>query len=599
VQRVSATDIWREIGDDTLASAFARTVQEHGPRVALRAEGPDGWRTMSYAAYGDRAARVATGLHELGVRPGDRVVLMLRNVPEFHVVDMACVLCGATPVSLYNSSPPEQIAYLVGHSAAVLAVVEGEETLGRFAAVRDRMPTLRSIITVGPAGADATVADLAAADPVDLGAAAAAIRPDDLATIIYTSGTTGPPKGVALTHGQLRFTTESLRLALGWSREDLLGKRGISYLPMAHIAERMSSHYNAILSAYEITTCPDLSLLGAYLREIRPNIMFGVPRVWEKLHAGVTASLTGDPDRRAKFDDAVAAALPIERARTWGTATPEQEETWRFLDAVAFAPIRQAIGLDELDFAVTGAAPITADLLGWFRAIGVPLSEIYGLSETCGPLCWEPHRVKPGTVGPPIPGSEVRLAPDGEIVCRGGNIFGGYLDDPERSAEVLDDDGWLHTGDIGAVDDDGYVRIVDRKKEMIITAGGTNVSPANLEASLKLVPLVGQACAVGDGRPFVTALLVLDPDQARAFAAAEGIEHGSLADLAAHPKVHAAVAAGVDEAMARFGRAERVRKFAILGDEWLPDSDELTPTSKLRRRSIHQRYRDRIEALYG
>jgi long-chain acyl-CoA synthetase len=368
---------------------------------------------------------------------------------------------------------------------------------------------------------------------------------------------------------------------------------------MAHIAERMNSLYQMVTFGYEVTTCPDPALLAPYCRETHPDILFGVPRVWEKFHAGVMGSLVSDRERLAKFDDAVDAALPIAQARADGTTTDEQRKLWEFLDQAAFAPLRQTLGFDELFCAVSGAAPIPRELLSWFRAVGLPMSEIYGLSESSGPMTWDPWQVRPGSVGRAIPGCEVKLAPDGEVICRGGNVFTGYLNDPERTAEALDDEGFLHTGDIGVFDDDGYLRIVDRKKELIITTGGKNISPANLEARLKLVPLIGQAVAIGDQRPFVTALIVLEPDAVKAFAQHEGLDVNSLDDLAHHPAVLAAIERGVTDVMREFNNAERVKKWTVLAHEWLPDSDELTPTSKLKRRVIHAKYADLIECMYS
>ena len=260
--------------------------------------------------------------------------------------------------------------------------------------------------------------------------------------------------------------------------------------------------------------------------------------------------------------------------------------------------MRAVLGLDQLVAAITGAAPIPVDILQFFRSLGVPLSEIYGMSESSGPMTWAPFKVRPGTVGPAIPGCEVTLADDGEVICRGGNVFRGYLNDPEKTSEALDDDGWLHSGDIGTFDEEGYLKIVDRKKELIITAGGKNISPANLEAALKSFPIIGQACVIGDNRPFISALIVLDSDVAPAWAKQHGIEADTLDELAEHPEVRAEIERNVAEANQRFSQVERIKKFALLGTEWQPDSDELTPTMKLKRRGIHQKYADEIEALY-
>ena len=585
----------------TVPMRFLRTVAAHPDQVALRAKDGDGWVEVTYRDYADRVAVVTTALEGLGVGPGDRVVLMMRNIIDFHILDLALLFRGATPISIYNSSAPEQVAYLAGHCGATMAIVEDIGFLERVLKVKDELPALRTIAVLsdpdGQAGPEVVqrAALFDGHSPADLQAATAHCTPESLVTVIYTSGTTGPPKGVMLTHRNIVWTAEGYLRLLD---VEPVGFRAISYLPMAHIAERMSTHYLAMIGGYEVTACPDPGGMAAYAREVHPQIMFGVPRVWEKLHAGVQAALSADPEKKAKFDDAVAMAGPIAERRAWGTATDEDLATWELLDGAAFSGVRALVGLDALEFALTGAAPIPAELIGWYRAIGVPLSEIYGMSENSGPMTWEPYKVKAGTVGVPFPGVDVFLAEDGEVCCRGGNVFVGYLDDPEKTAEALDPDGTLHSGDIGVFDDDGYLRIVDRKKELIITAGGKNISPANLETAIKVVPLIGQACAIGDQRPFVSALVVLDPEVAPVWAKEHGIEFDTLADLAADPAIVAEIERGVAEAMAPFNGAERIKKVKVLGEEWLPDSEELTPTSKLKRRGVHAKYADEIEALY-
>ena len=600
---VTSDEIMAEVEGRTICTNFLDTVAAHPESIALRWRNPDeSWGEWSYRDYAHRVARVAAAYRALGVEPGDRIVIMMRNIPEFHVLDLAAYFCGATSVSIYNSSSPEQVQYLASHCGAVLGVAEDIGFLERFLEVRDALGDLRTLAVLRDPDALAPddvrkVDDWLHHEPLDLDAAAAHCDPDQLATLIYTSGTTGPPKGVMLTQRNLVWTVECLKKAMPF--ESYVGKRTVSYLPMAHIAERMSSHYMGASLGYEITTCPDPGQVATYLKEVRPNIIFGVPRVWEKVYAGVNAALGADPEKKQQFDDAIAAAIPIVEAIDWGRATDEERATWEFLDSVAFKGVRELIGLDQLDAAITGAAAIPADILRWFQAIGVPLSEIYGMSESSGPMTWTGTRVKPGTVGPAVPGCEVRLAEDGEIVCRGGNVFAGYYGAPDKTAETLDDDGWLHSGDIGEIDEDGYVRIVDRKKELIITAGGKNISPANLEAALKMIPIVGQACAIGDNRPFVSALVVLDPEVAPVWAASKEIEFTDLTDLAENPEVRAEIDRGLGGVMAQFNNAERVKKVVVIGEEWLPDSDVLTPTSKLKRRGIHARYETEIEGLYA
>ena len=600
---ITKADLDQRVEGQTVCSRFLDTVAAHGDLVALRAKEDDGgWRSWTYDEYADRVSRAAAGLASLGVGPGDRVVLMMRNIPEFHVIDVAVAFLGATSVSIYNSSPPEQVAYLAGHCEAKVAVVEDAGFLERFLAVQDELPKLQRIVLMdnplgvsGPGVVDAA-GILEGHSTLDLEAALANSTPETLATVIYTSGTTGPPKGVMLSHYNVVWTAEGY---LDLLDIDPTGFRVVSYLPMAHIAERMASHYLGIVGGFEVTTCPDPGEVAAYAREVRPQTMFGVPRVWEKIHAGVEAALGADPEAKARFDGAVAKAAPLAEKRTWGDTTVEDDAALAAMDEAAFRGVREKVGLDAAEFAVTGAAPIPAELITWYRAIGVPMSEIYGLSESTGPITWAPRQVKPGYVGVAFPGCEVFLADDGEVCCRGGNVFVGYLDDPERTAEALDDDGTLHTGDIGELDDDGYLRIIDRKKELIITAGGKNISPANLEAAMKTVPLVGQACTVGDERPFISALVVPDPEVAPVWAREQGVRFTSFAELAASPELRAAVEAGIDDVMQHFNRAERVKRVAILGEEWLPDSDELTPTSKLKRRTILAKYAAEIDALYA
>ena len=598
-------DVLSTIAGQTIPSQFLQTVAAHGDTVALRARLADGtYREHTYRQYASDVARCAAGLRALGFGPGQRLVMMLRNRPEFHVLDIAATFCDGTPVSIYNSSSPEQIEYLLNHSEATIAIADDLQFLERFLAVRDRVPALKHIgvlADTAPEGVFRWDALLEHA-PIDLEEAARSVFNDTAATVIYTSGTTGNPKAVMLTHQNVLSSVVAVdqlcsghpRLAAGRA-----GMRLVSYLPMAHIAERNTSHYLAAMAGQEVTCCPEATQLALFLREVKPHIVFGVPRVWEKLYAGIQAAVSGDPERAKKLQEAVAAALPIVDKLQTGTATDQEKGIHQFLEDVAFKNLRALVGLDEAVFAVTGAAPMSRDLQNWFRAIGVPLSEVYGMSETTGLITWSPLHAKTGTVGAATPGIEVKLAEDGEVLCRGAGVFSGYFKDVEKTAEALDADGWLHTGDIGQLDSDGYLRIVDRKKELIITAGGKNVSPANLEAFLKGLPLVGQACAIGDDKPFISALIALDPEKLKPWAVRRGLRDLTLTQAAKHPDVIAEIEAALPHAMASFNHAERVKRVSILDSEWLPDSDELTPTSKLKRRVIHKKYATEIEALYA
>ena len=583
----------------TLARCFADTVRSRPDAVALRARSGGDWTELTWREYGDRATRVAAALAQLGVGRGTRVALMMRNRPEFHIADVATLLLAGTPFSIYNSSPSEQISYLLGHSEARVAIVEDAVFLERLLAVCADLPALRHIVVLdGAVAGDGTIpfADLLAAPGVDLETAAAVATPDDLAMLVYTSGTTGPPKGAVHSHANVCWVMESFRRSLGASLE---GKRVVSYLPMAHVLERDVSHYLHLIDGSEVTCCPDPAAVGGYLRDVRPHFFAAVPRVWEKL-AGAIRAIERSPEEEEAFETALAIGMEVATARMRGAdLSDELQAAWEQADAAQLAPARALLGLDDCSSAFTGGAPIPPDVHRFFLALGVPLGEGYGLTESTFVFTFEPYRVRVGTVGRPMPGIEARLAADGEVLVRGPLVFQGYLGAPEKTAEAINAGGWLCTGDIGRFDDAGYLAIVDRKKELIITAGGKNISPANLEGALKSHRLIGQACAIGDRRPYLVALLVLDPEAAPAWARAKGISDTSLASLAHHPEVMAELERNVAAVNEGVAQAEQVKRYVVLHDEWLPDSDELTPTMKLKRRGIAARFGAEIEALYA
>jgi long-chain acyl-CoA synthetase len=601
---VSIEEVHGAVAGTTAPQLFLKLVSEHPDLPALhamRGDAPGSWSSWTLREYAETTAQAVAGLQEAGLEPNQRILLMMRNRPEFHWFDLAAQFLRATPVSIYNSSSPEEIQYLAGHAGAEIAIVEDAAFLAKLLEIRDELPTLKHIYVVDPPadGCPAGVQPVSALmgyGSADLDALAAAVQPDDIATLIYTSGTTGPPKGVMISQYNVVYTVESLRICFGL--DDFEGRRVVSYLPMAHIAERMMSHYQALILGYSVFCCPDANQLSAFLKEVRPEVVFGVPRVWEKIYNGVNAALAANPENKAKFDEGVAAAVAIKAAEREGTATKEQLDTIAFLDTVAFANVRALVGLDAVVAAVTGAAALPRPILEWYNAIGVPLSEIYGMSESSGPMTWSPQANRPGYVGQAIPGCDVLIADDGEVLCRGGHVFKGYFEQPDKTAETVID-GWLYSGDIGELDADGYLRIVDRKKELIITSGGKNISPANLEAALKTIPLIGQAAAIGDSRKFCSAILVLDPEAARVWATSHGRPGASLAELAADPAVRSEVQVGVDQINQQFAQVEQIKKFTLVGEEWLPDSDMLTPTSKLKRRGVRARFVNEIEAMYA
>ena len=595
-------DVLAAVEGQTVPSLFRATVMRFPDQPALRWKADGGWREWTWREYAERAARSAALFTDLGVRRGDRVAVMLRNRPEFHAVDMGAYLAGATPFSVYNSSSPEQIAYLIGHSEATVAVVDAD-FVKSVEEVRGELPDLRHLIVVADEGVEAPnglplwSTAIESVTPVDLEEAAGNVTPDDIATFIYTSGTTGPPKAVMLSHRNICWLLESLTGVMGMP---MAQRRMLSYLPMAHVAERIFTHYLPAREGATVTPCPDPTLVAAYLGEVRPEAFFGPPRIFEKMRAGLITALGATPEGKAALEQGLAAGRALFDARVAGRAPSEQDQArWEQFDQALFSSVRAKVGLDACRVAFTGAAPPPPEVVEFFNCIGVPLSEVYGLSEDTGLMTAEVASPRLASVGKPIPGCTVRLLDDGEILCRGGHVFLGYFKDPEKTAEVLDDEGWLHSGDIGVVDDDGYIRIVDRKKELIITAGGKNISPANIEAALKTIPLVGQACVIGDRRPYVTALLTLDPDVAAQWAAEHGVEGVAASDLADNAELRDEIERGVAAVNERLSNVERVKKFLVLGDEWMPDSDLLTPTMKLKRRGVAERYAADIDDLYG
>jgi long-chain acyl-CoA synthetase len=589
------------LDEPTVAAAFQATAAAHPGANALRTK--DDEVAFTWGEYAERVRAVAAGLAALGVGRRDTVGIMLTNRPEFHFADTGALHLGATPFSVYNTLTPEQIEFLVADAGSKVLFTEGE-FLESVLAVREAVDALEHVVVVDGEAAEGTIslAELEAMgeEGFDFEAAWRAVEPGDLATLIYTSGTTGPPKGVQLTHANVMAAFNSFDEVLRLGSDSRL----VSWLPMAHIAERNATHYAPIAFGASVTCCPDPRQVVAYLTEVRPHWFFAVPRVWEKLKAALEIGIAADPD--AERQQAVEWALEVGRRKveaeqTGGEVPADLAAEHARAEEQVLAELRQRVGLDQLLIANVGAAPTPRETIEFFLAMGVPLAELWGLSETTGVgSCNLPGAIRLGTVGPAAPGVELKLAGDGEVLMRGGTVMAGYRNDPEKTAEAIDAEGWLHTGDVGEFDADGYLRIIDRKKELIINAAGKNMSPANIEAKIKAAsPLIGQVCAVGDNRPYNVALIVLDSDVAPAFAQQHGIEAGSLADLAGEPAIRAEIEAAVERGNAGLSRVEQVKRFVLLAAEWTPGGDELTPTMKLKRRPIERKYETEIEGLYA
>ena len=577
-------------------AAFQQTAARLGDGTAI----VDGDRTVTWNELRSLARAAAGGLASLGVSKGDTVALMLNNRLEFFPIDLGAVTLGAVPFSIYQTASPEQIAYVVGDAGAKVAFVE-KGFLETFETARKELPDVEHLIVLDGDGGTGSYEDLLAADPdFDDEAAAAGVGLDDLLTLIYTSGTTGPPKGVELTHRNLLGLVAGVDDLIDFPEE---GGKIISWLPAAHIAERGAHYYLPLSKGGSVTVCPDPRQIIEFLPTVRPTWFFAVPRVWEKLKAGLETMLASLPDeQREPAQKGLEAAIAKVRAEQAGEAVPEEVvAAAAAMEEQMFANLRAHLGLDQVLAVNVGAAPTPVEVLEFFHAIGIPVAELWGMSETCGAATVNPPgKVKLGTVGPPLPGVEIRLADDGEVQVRGSLIMAGYRNLPEKTAETLDEERWLATGDIGEIDEDGYLRIVDRKKELIINAAGKNMSPASIESHLKAAsPLIGQAVAIGDARPYNVALIVLDPEYAPAWAAKQGIDADGVAALAENEQVLAAVQAAVDEANAKMSRVEQIKRFELLPEDWLPGGDELTPTMKLKRRPIADKYEAEIEGLYA
>jgi len=586
---------------DTVIEIFDATARAHAGRPAMARKRGGVWEKTTWREYGDAVRQAARALVATGVGPGQGVVILAFNRPEWFVANLAAIAAGARPAGIYTNSTPDQCRYITDHAEAAVAVVENRESLERLLGAGGRPPGLKAVVLMDGEAAGPGVVTWAdflargrAAHDAEVDRRIAAARPGDVATLIYTSGTTGTPKGVMLTQRNLAFIADKTREILPIGAEDRL----ISYLPLSHIAEQVVSHLLSLATGACVYFAESIEQLPENLREVRPHLFLGVPRVWEKIQAGIQAAgAQSSPLRRRVAAWARGVGLAGGCADQEGRRRP-----WSYglADHLVFSKVRQRLGFDEARMLVVSAAPIAKETLDFFQSLALPIMEVYGMSECTGPTTMSlPRRYRLGRAGYAIPGTELKVAEDGEILMRGPHVFAGYYKNEEATRETVDAEGWIHSGDVGEIDADGFVRVTDRKKELLITSGGKNIAPQHLEGKLKQIAAVSQAVAIGDRRPYVVALLTLDPARVAAEAEKAGSPARTPEAAARCPVFKAYVEKQVEEVNQSLARYETIKRISLLPRELSVEAGELTPTLKLRRRVIHDRHKDAIDALYA
>jgi long-chain acyl-CoA synthetase len=593
---------------DTLPARVARWAERDPDRVALREKTLGIWAEITWAEYNAAIRATARMLSELGVASGDGVAILSDNRPEWLYVDLATQALGGRSVGVYQTNPAADVAYTLNDSGSVILFCEDQEQVDKAVGIAADTPEVRHVIAFDARGTrgiddprlmswDAFIArGRELDDPAWYAERLAALDPEAPSMVIYTSGTTGAPKGAMISSANVLGTAPDFVAALGIGPEDTM----LSYLPLCHVAEKIFSIFIPLAAGCVVHFGESIDTIQSDLREVSPTVFLGVPRIWEKMNAAVTVKMRDSSWlKRTLFDFFVARGFEIARRRRSAEARWHDPLVGLLARLLVLNPLRERLGLRRCWLPISGAAPISADLLAWYHGIGVPICEGYGQTEGSGVSHINmPGAIRLGTVGQPAAGIECRVADDGEILVRGPSVFCGYLGRPEATAETVDADGWLHTGDIGAVDDDGYLAITGRKKEIIITSGGKNLSPEKIENALKTSPYVKEAIAIGDQRKFISALIQIEYDNVADWATRRGIEHTSFADLVATPEVVSLIEGEVRRANDLLARVEQVRKFRLLDKELHQDDGELTATQKVRRRFVTEKLGELIESIY-
>jgi len=597
-------------GQDTLPRLFRHVVRERGDRVAMREKDLGIWRGISWREYGQRARRLGMGLVALGLRPRDVVSIISDNRPEWLYTDLGVMSVAAVPNGIYTTDSARQVEYIVNDSGTRFLFVENEEQLDKILAVRDRCGELVKIFVYDMDGLHAfrdeqvmpfeALLDLGERydreHPDAFDRLVDVPRPDDLAILVYTSGTTGPPKGAMLSHRNILF-----QLAYADFITDLHeGDQQLSFLPLCHIAERTFTVFNPLHTGSTVNFAESIDTVPENIREVAPALFFAVPRIWEKFYSGVALRMR-DATRLGRFayERAIGIGLRIAERRIAGRPVPwPLRAAFRVADFLVLDNVKRSIGLHRARGAATGAAPIAPELIRWYLALGINMIEVYGQTENTGlATAMPPDRTKLGSVGIARPGTEVRLSPEGEILLRGPHVFLGYYRKPEKTADTVVD-GWLHTGDVGTIDADGFVHITDRMKDIIITAGGKNVTPSEIENQLKFSPYIADAVVIGDRRKFLACLVMIDHETVAQFAQERNVPFSNFASLCRAPEVQGLIRDEIERVNRQLARVETVKQFRLIEQLLTPEDEELTPTMKLRRTFVNVKYKDLIDSMY-
>jgi long-subunit acyl-CoA synthetase (AMP-forming) len=586
----------------TVMEAFKETADKNASRVALKHKVGGQWKETTWKDYYQQVRTTARAFMALGLEKGKAVSILGNNCPQWFISDLAGVFAGAVPGGIYVTNTPDQCQYIASHSEANIAVVENAEQLAKFKKIKDQLPDLKAIVLMNGSDPDPMVhawnemPKLAEkVSEKELEERIKVQKPDDCCTLIYTSGTTGNPKGVMISHDNITWTTQQVINLVKGNQEDQI----ISYLPLSHIAEQVVSLHSPYLMGCTVWFAESLDKLGENLTEVHPTLFVGVPRVWEKIQAKMMAAGAQNPPLKKKI-----AAWARKQGLAGGYAEQEGKPKpffYGLANKLVFSKVREKLGFDRCRVFISTAAPISMDTLEFFLSLGLPLTEVYGMSECTGPATVslpEPFKYRTGWAGPQVPGTTNKIAEDGEVLMKGRHVFKGYFKNDTATAESLDKDGWLHSGDVGKIDDKGLLKITDRKKELIITAGGENIPPAVLEAKLKTISAVANVVVIGDRRKYMSAIFTLDPEKINQEIQNAGSPAKNMAEAAKCPKFNAYIQKKLDEVNATFARVETIKKFIILPTEFSVEGDELTPTMKLKRRIINTKYATEIENMY-